>query len=724
MNNRSRPPSLFPWPSYISGPHSSLTSAPRFPYDISGASPPSFSYPHGSPGHVTGGYLGRQTSPPKAFRASPPPRAPVGSRLEYSKSPDRYSRYSASSSPRRRFPDDDFIPENASVVVNAGFSFLMGKETSIIHKHVDVQPAHAIPEAPSSGLTRQIDKFLKKSDHTLDRYHNVVQSRSGGMVGGWRHRGKSMTPAGGREESPEPSTLGLSYRSQRSTSAASIAVKAEKHLESLKSGDKAKRKSTAAAPIAEHEEDQLDDDLSSTDSSLDGFDTDDDVPRSTDVFDISDDTSADLSKLSAIEVDPATNCSTPFDPSRLDDLSSDSDDEYFDVVQLPGLRAPQPSSTRTPSSTSPLPDQQQPKPSEGDATQEPSHNPPAHSQSMPAVNKGLSSGKMGNIQYSPSTVTGTDTKQPVDTTQCMSHRSSADTANLANAINVLAPLSSTKSKPENSSSGGSKFKVKNTNKSERKLKKECSPGQEANIAGNTIDTGSLQSSHLHCKDEKPDTHSTSAGMLKEESDVEAQKVANSNGNKKNDLPKSVIQYESNTRNILGTVDPLKPETKLDLGSLPKSQNTGKESLELQKTNQSNVNVMLTSTLKNERKNRELSNLETKPKGDLEVKSDLESMQKSVVTITSTSNTSTQKEYITNKDEITPKVKIVSDIILPKDPRGKNTEKNPKEEKCIDGKIGETISKGKILETVNTFKTENSLEDQVVKEITKSTETEE
>nr|XP_027210746.1 uncharacterized protein LOC113804109 [Penaeus vannamei] len=42
--------------------------------------------------------------------------------------------------------------------------------------------------------------------------------------------------------------------------------------------------------------------------------------------------------LSAIDVDGATECNTPFDPSRLDDLSSDSDDEYFDVVAISALR--------------------------------------------------------------------------------------------------------------------------------------------------------------------------------------------------------------------------------------------------------------------------------------------------------------------------------------------------------------------------------------------------
>ncbi|XP_068248759.1 uncharacterized protein [Palaemon carinicauda] len=716
MNNQGRPPSLFPWPTYLSGPHSSLTSAPRFPYDISGAQALHV-YPHGSPAHGHARYHGRQASPsPMGIRTSPPSIIPVpGSRLEYSRSPDRYSRYSASS-PRRRYPpDDDFTPENESVVVNAGFSFLMGKENSIIHKHVDIQPAHAISEAPSSGLTRQIDKFLKKSDHTLDRYQNLVQSRSGGRVGGLSQRGKSMTPAGGREESPEASTLGLSYRSQRSTSAASIAVKAEKHLESLLSEGKVRK--TATAPIAEHEEDQLDDDLSISDSSLDGFDTDDDVPRSTDVFDISDDTSADLSKLSAIEVDPSTNCSTPFDPSRLDDLSSDSDDEYFDVVQLPGLKPPKSSSTHTPSA-SPLPDQQHSRPSEGNVTQEPSLIPPAHSRSMPAVNQGLTPIKMGNVlSYSPSVIPGTDTNDPVNTAQHLTQRKCTDTANLANAINVLAPPSSTRAKTENTFSGDIELEAQHTNKAENTMRKECTSLKEVTISGlNLIATESHQSSHSPCKDAKLESPCTShcensnktVNSPKKEID-ETHKTTNDDNIKKTYVSKPLSHNESDIKSNLVAADTLIKHTILKSENSPKSQISRQETLELPERNQTDAVFDITQKDEGKFKCMVSSKEENKVKEDSKVKLSDVNIQKAIVedipTLNSMQKGNMKDEHIKNEEEIASKKQIISGIVTTSNiPSSSNTKKESESERIHnEQKVEEARIEGTIVKKEDVLK---------------------
>lgn len=192
--------------------------------------------------------------------------------------PDTTSRYRAR----------DDVEDHDPVVFNAGFTFRLGQE-AMVHKHVDVQPAYSIPEAQSANLSRQIDKFLKKSDHTLDRYSTVIKSRSSSRVAG--QRGRSLTPGGTLDTSPDRS-LSLSCRAQNSTSAASIAVKAEKHLEALNVGVGLIAGKTA--PIAEREEDDLG---SSSSDSFDDFDTDEDLLRSGDVLDISDDTSADLSKV-------------------------------------------------------------------------------------------------------------------------------------------------------------------------------------------------------------------------------------------------------------------------------------------------------------------------------------------------------------------------------------------------------------------------------------------
>ncbi|XP_050714026.1 serine/arginine repetitive matrix protein 2-like isoform X3 [Eriocheir sinensis] len=312
-----------PWSGYTPGTHSVYSSPPRFPYNVTGGR----SHQGYVPGGVVHGpspYLGHATTPSSPYYGRGGADYYAGERRAAAVSPSARRRL-------RALEDDEEAAD--PVVFNAGVTFRLGRE-SHVHRHVEVQPAHATPEAPSAALTRQIDKFLRKSDHALDRYKGVLESRSSSMLAG--HRGRSATPGLG-VDSPDVS---LSMRAQRSASAASIAVKADKHFEAL--GSVGRR---SAAPIAEHEED---DDFDS--SSSDSFD------------DLSEDTSADLSKL--------------------DDLSSDSDDEYFDVVPLPGLRPP----PLAPS----LPSPQQRRLS-------PPRNPPAHSRSLPAVNKGPPKKAMGNV---------------------------------------------------------------------------------------------------------------------------------------------------------------------------------------------------------------------------------------------------------------------------------------------------------------------------------------
>ncbi|KAG0722199.1 hypothetical protein GWK47_044954 [Chionoecetes opilio] len=256
-----------PWAGYSPGTHSVYSSPPRIPYSV----PSSRAHQGYVPGGVVYGpspFLDRDHSP------TPP---------SYGRGPlDHYSsaRWTSPAS-RRRALEAHEDPD--PVVFNAGVTFRLGRETHV-HRHVDVQPAHATPEAPSAALTRQIDKFLRKSDHALDRYSSLLESRSSSGLAG--RRGRSMTPGGSMGlDSPDAS---LSLRAQRSTSAASIAVKAEKHLEAL--GPVGRR---PTGPIVEREED--DDDLTS--SSSDSLD------------DLSDDTSADLSK---VPLPPPTNPARPW----------------------------------------------------------------------------------------------------------------------------------------------------------------------------------------------------------------------------------------------------------------------------------------------------------------------------------------------------------------------------------------------------------------------------
>ncbi|KAK4326611.1 hypothetical protein Pmani_002863 [Petrolisthes manimaculis] len=284
-------PPVFPslagaFPGYIPGTHSYLSSSPRFPYNISTRTHQG--YIPGSVVHGPSPYITQDRSnPPSVFSRSSHEFPHVPERRSYV--PDTVpERRSYVPDAPRRYHDLDNTEDHDPVVFNAGFTFRLGQE-AVVHKHVDVQPAYSIPEAQSANLSRQIDKFLKKSDHTLDRYSTVIKSRSSSRVSG--QRGRSLTPGGTLDTSPDRS-LNLSCRAQRSTSAASIAVKAEKHLEalSLSMGPKARK----TAPIAEREEDDLG---NSSSDSFDEFDTDEDLLRSGEVFDISDDTSADLSKV-------------------------------------------------------------------------------------------------------------------------------------------------------------------------------------------------------------------------------------------------------------------------------------------------------------------------------------------------------------------------------------------------------------------------------------------
>ncbi|XP_042238806.1 uncharacterized protein LOC121877237 isoform X2 [Homarus americanus] len=413
MNNRGNPnhpifPSLVgPWPGYVPSTHSPVCPVPRFPYSVSGT--------RTHQGYVPGGVV-RGPAPYVGHTSSPPPSLHTRSGISYSSS-ERARRMSPSVP--RHLPQDGVIDADP-VVFNAGFTFRMGNETHV-HKHVEARPAYTVPEAQSSNLTRQIDKFLKKTDHMLDRYTAIVESRSSSGLAG--RRGKSLTPGRGLDDSPDPS-LCLSHRAQRSTSAASIAVKAEKHLESLSRITGTKK----TAPIAEHEEDgDLD---SSSSESFDEFDTDNDVLRSNDVFDISDDTSADLSKLSAIEADGDRERRASFDPLLLDDLSSDSDDEYFDVVAVPGLR-PQPLATQNPTkpSTAVHPQKQQ--------HIQPPHIPPTHSQSLPAVNKGMVARRMGSTPGQP---VGTAVVNKPSETKTAVNKTTQDSSASPAAVKPTSPV--------------------------------------------------------------------------------------------------------------------------------------------------------------------------------------------------------------------------------------------------------------------------------------------
>ena len=150
-------------------------------------------------------------------------------------------------SPRRRMLDD--LSESSSgASYSTGRSFRSNRTSNSTDRNI-ISPTIS----QSSKLTKRIDNFLRTSDQTR-RVHTS------------RYRGDP--------DSPELS-LSLSRRAQRSTSAASIAVKADKHLETLATSKKVTRTG------------------GSTSESLDNLDSDSD--ESLDL--VSDDTSADLSKV-------------------------------------------------------------------------------------------------------------------------------------------------------------------------------------------------------------------------------------------------------------------------------------------------------------------------------------------------------------------------------------------------------------------------------------------
>ena len=222
---------------------------------------------------------------------------------------------------RPRFLKEDDPKSESPVVFNAGVTFRLGsggeKSPSRIHNHLQVQPASSVPQTQSSQLTRQIDNFLKKSDHTLDRWGQVMESRSGSRRrgrgnGSGHHRDKSafrrVPPLATAEDSSL--SLSLSSRARKSTSNAAIAVKAERHMKTmgkLKENSGVEGGSVPQKPVGvtrnkilikDNDESCSSSDIDSLDDFDDSDDSDDDNPRGkNEAFEFSDDTSAEISKV-------------------------------------------------------------------------------------------------------------------------------------------------------------------------------------------------------------------------------------------------------------------------------------------------------------------------------------------------------------------------------------------------------------------------------------------
>ena len=249
-----------------------------------------------SPSRIVSSPMRRIVSPPPVLTAVPPRRIT---------SPIR----------QRPFSNDD--PKSEPVVYNAAFSFRMGdRSPSKIHKHIEVEPASTVPNTESSRLTSRIDKFLKKSDHTLDRWEDMMKSRSGARNnsrttigdGGSSAAAANGYAKGRRHAAPladeEDLSLSLSLSARAKTSAANaaIAVRADKHMKTIGQIGHGPRVGGAKKVIKKKE--SLDDDsCSSSDiDSLDDFDdsSDDEAPRRRridEALEFSDDTSAEISKV-------------------------------------------------------------------------------------------------------------------------------------------------------------------------------------------------------------------------------------------------------------------------------------------------------------------------------------------------------------------------------------------------------------------------------------------
>lgn len=132
MNSRGHPqyqpfPKLEePWPYYSPQSRRVLSPPPkpRFPYSV----------PVG--GHAQMGYVPASVArhAPAGYRgyASSPAPSPYSRTHDYP-SAERHARISVP----RHYPDEDV--DGDPVVYNAGFTFRMGKE-STVHKHLEVQP--------------------------------------------------------------------------------------------------------------------------------------------------------------------------------------------------------------------------------------------------------------------------------------------------------------------------------------------------------------------------------------------------------------------------------------------------------------------------------------------------------------------------------------------------------------------------------------------------------
>lgn len=205
--------------------------------------PPSFSRGRSyAPSYGTSNY----SSPGAIYTTPIVSNVPIG--VSYSNRSLAIKDKPPSPSARRRILDDYSESSSSGIYSTGGSRYRSSRLTQ------EASPT----SSQSSKLTRRIDSFLRTSEQTIDRV--------------------SRRPTTSRYVLPDSPDLSLSLSARgpahRSTSAASIAVKAGKHLEALISP----KKLTGTG--------------GSTSESLDNLDSDSDES-----LDISDDTSADLSKV-------------------------------------------------------------------------------------------------------------------------------------------------------------------------------------------------------------------------------------------------------------------------------------------------------------------------------------------------------------------------------------------------------------------------------------------
>ena len=214
------------------------------------------------------------------FRLPPSARSSISS--TYSTSPSylnsRKTGFTSPSPRRRRFEDPFTLSDSSSSSSGPSYPSALSpfrrsrkdKQDSTLSSSRFTSPPVVPTSATSkpigtsgvSKLSRRIDSFLRTSEQTIDR---VNRSRQGS-------RGPSGEPSFNGNHDGDIS-LSLSGRAFKSPSAVSIAIKADKQLAAMKNGNHKKGCDTS--------------------ESLDNLDSDSDE----DLCDISDDTSADLSKV-------------------------------------------------------------------------------------------------------------------------------------------------------------------------------------------------------------------------------------------------------------------------------------------------------------------------------------------------------------------------------------------------------------------------------------------